>query len=346
MNNSYLFLGLAISLLIIIIIIIIVIINLTKFNNLKDTENVWVIPDIIQNKQNCSSKRTNCNPSDPNACNNLCQGPEEYKCVVLDNINPPNSPLGTQINGGGAVCLPDYPKIECDISNGGVYVWTGYGFTDDQTWDCYCAYPEFYGGPGCKTLNPDVCSGGTFNHTSNPPTAKMCTCPEGTTLLIRGDSGTPFCSSNINGGGIRGLTGNLYSSPNWNNINFRQIDVNSDQSISFESFDSWGTNIVSELVNTNDKNNIEAVKSYLQTYNDTVCSKCNNMDSSCNLFCMNNQLTLLNKNIGNEICKILCPNSRLINNNLCDCNKGESNFNVPKEPLAWYTYFPNDEVSK
>lgn len=338
--------------------------KLEKKNSLLDTQKVLVNPVNNPFKtKDCRSVRTACNPKDPNSCNNSCDE-QELKCVILDNINPSGATAST-INGGGAVCLPDYPKIECDVNHGGVYVWTGYGFTDNQTWDCYCSYPEFFGGPACKNANADICSGGTINEAkmaSRAPNSELCICPEGTVTMLRGQTNTPYCGSQdpTKGGGDFGLVGDVFSSPDWHNVFFR-TNTSQAQSIIPITTSDWAKLITCEVTASQyslpngtsclspsfkgDANMASQITSVFDKYQQVHCATCiNGAAKPCSNYCLRQQLITLNNELADQICSIACPNAC---NNLCDCSTKKAKWSSELDALnikARYSYFPEDSL--
>lgn len=192
-----------------------------------------VIPYQGDESVDCSSSKTLCNPSDPTSCQN-CLNAAEMKCVPLNGEN---------------VCLPRQPDISCNTKNGGQYVWTGYGLTQDQEWQCLCTRPEIFNGPSCETPNPAYCSQGTID-ISQYETNKICTCPNGTKMLLRKDN-SPFCVSTdpTKGGGENGLYGNFEPHPDWRNVYF---NTNTKDNT------TWAQNIANEF-GYNDSTKILAI---------------------------------------------------------------------------------------
>ena len=192
-----------------------------------------IIPYQGSKSVDCSSSKTSCNPSDPTSCQS-CLDAAQMKCVPLNGEN---------------VCLPKEPTISCNQTNGGQYVWTGYGMTQDQEWQCLCTRPEIFNGPSCDTPNPAFCSQGTVDM-SQVQTDKICKCPDGTKMLLRKDN-SPFCVSTdpAKGGGENGLYGNFKPHPDWKNVFFNPSDnPNKDNT-------TWAQNIAHEF-EYNDVNKI------------------------------------------------------------------------------------------
>jgi hypothetical protein len=170
-------------------------------------------PMSAQSKATCVNTKTPCDPNDSNSCNNSCTE-QELMCVNLDDYQPSITKSGEapkNINGGGHVCLPSRPNLDCNFNNGGAIVWTGYGFTENANWSCLCTEPSVFSGPSCKTQNPSFCSGGTVTVDPNKSFDynNLCNCPSGTVMLYR-DNNIPICVPNVPnvGQGYKGLAGN------------------------------------------------------------------------------------------------------------------------------------------
>lgn len=204
--------------------------------NIYNNEPINVNPATISEKKNCSSVRTECNPADPESCNNSCNE-NSLTCVRLQDYTPAG---GEKINGGGYVCLPESPNTNCDYNKGGVLAWTGYSFVGKQGWSCLCMYPDRFTGENCSETAPAFCSGGTVN-TNNLngryPDNSVCECPEGKIKLINKYNNLPFCADNS--GQIK-LAGNYKLPPSWFNV-YLNTDYEK------QTTEIWSKDIVDEL---------------------------------------------------------------------------------------------------
>jgi len=289
----------------ILIVLLFVLYNKKEYN----PEPVLVNPVTNSEKQKCTEIRTPCDPQDLNSCNSSCDE-QQLKCVDLNSFTDIQ---GRQINGGGYACLPYYPDKTCNLNHGGVYVWTGYAGTENQDWDCYCMYPEYYGDPGCVNLNKGICSGGTWQDPiqGEVPSSKNCICPKNTTLLLRGESNTPYCAPNTPpAGGMYGTVGNLKPSPNWENVSVRRNVILDNKSVP-ESNNDWATRIVNEIAVTGTQELVNLISGMLYS------------------------LPKLSNSLVKDMCGVLYPN---VAPGVCD------NINVETQK-AWYTFFPRDEVA-
>lgn len=254
---------LPIALLICTIILFIVIFYFFKKSATPPKKGSIIVPDSnTDNKVDCITKKTKCNGPDDSSCQNLCQGPNEMKCVKMNNEY---------------VCLPQGPDTTCNKDHGGIDVWTGYGFNDNTEWSCLCSSPQIYGGPNCNTLNPAYCSGGKLDVIkTDDPNCKIengyqifnnmcvkCNCPDNYGLAMRSDDNTPICISKNekDGGGYMGLYGNYVKSPDWRNVyyNINNINTSKEQ-------DLWSKLIGYEF---SYGDNIK-IKSILDKYNNPI----------------------------------------------------------------------------
>jgi hypothetical protein len=194
---------------IIVVIIVISILSIYIWKNVSIAQEIPpevgkpYIPFTSSAKIMCSDEKVSCDPNDSSSCRNQCMDPAEMSCVKMNNEY---------------VCLPKKPDINCNKNNGGEYIWTGYGFTQNKDWACLCTRPEIYNGPHCDIKNPSYCSGGKIGNIKENLNT-ICKCPDNTGLLFR-DINTPFCAPDKpeGGGGENGLYGNYFPSPDWRNI--------------------------------------------------------------------------------------------------------------------------------
>lgn len=177
-------------------------------------------PSQSRNVVSCKSVKTICDPTDSSSCANLCS--------EVDMICQPTN---TDKN---YVCLPKKPDLICDENKGGVYSWSGYGFSEKQDWSCLCTHPEYFNGPGCIEPTTTFCTGGKVN-IDKGINDNSCTCEPGKIKLYRQYGGTPFCVDND-----PNLIGNMIKYPNWENI-FMNPDPND------KIYDKWSKKIAKEL---------------------------------------------------------------------------------------------------
>lgn len=167
----------------------------------------------------CGREKVSCNLDAD--CEEMCteaQSGESYICRSLPDTagltEAQKEILGA--NGPGAkddsmkpsrYCVPEKAVMNCDISHGGIPVFAGWSGSDRMEFDCMCAYPLWASSNTCDKntgkctgtceLNPDVCTGGTFDwdltQRSQEPEAGLCTCPDGTEMIIDYNAGLPKC---------------------------------------------------------------------------------------------------------------------------------------------------------
>lgn len=220
------------------------------------------------NRVDCMTKRTTCDPNNHSSCSDSCNNPDEMKCVkitdISKNINSQNSEY---------VCLPKGPDTSCNTDHGGVNVWSGYGFTDQKEWSCLCTLPQLYGGPNCETLNPSYCANGNLKIIKKTDSeckredgyqifggmCLKCDCGNDTNkkLMMRSETNTPICVSQNpkDGGGYMGLYGNYVSPPDWKNVYYKYKIG--------ESEDDWANLIKKEF---NSSVSVDEIKTILNSY--------------------------------------------------------------------------------
>lgn len=172
----------------VIILFIIPILSLLFDKNTSKNINVSVKADPL--KKFCHTTPIECNNNKD--CTDICIDNMEYSCQLTNNKKK--------------YCLPENkaPTFQCISKNGGVPVWSGWGDTNRMEWDCFCLYPQYFGGPGC-TNTPGVCDIGNtsfmdYNANSKiSPTPNDCKLTEnlkskGYVIRIR-DDGTPIIMS-------------------------------------------------------------------------------------------------------------------------------------------------------
>ena len=291
--------------------------------NVYNNEPINVNPATISEKKNCVSVRTECNPADPESCNNACNE-TALTCVRLQDYTPAG---GEKINGGGFVCLPENPNLNCDSNRGGVLAWTGYSFVGKQGWSCLCMYPDRFTGEDCSETAPAFCAGGTVN-TNNLkgqyPDNSVCQCPEGKRKLINSYNNLPFCADSS---GQISLTGNYKLPPSWYNIYFNTDyqKADSQKKAMEESSKIWAKSIADQLFWDNPLGTGTALLAtgatgpYVQFVNDVQGILLNGKDGykpQENLYLGDDP------KIANEICNKACTNYNVKPTSiLCDCNQ-------------------------
>lgn len=154
----------------------------------------FIDPNQTRTSPICQKERVSCNgPDDLTTCQK-CIDNIEMKCSFLDRTPDQEKIYGPT----GYYCLPDKPDQPCDMSKGGIWVWTGWASTERMEWDCLCTYPGYAGNQGCTGWNPNICKGGTFTYDATKqqntgPSINDCTCPTGYHLLSADPGGIPIC---------------------------------------------------------------------------------------------------------------------------------------------------------
>ncbi len=165
----------------------------------------------------CNREKVSCN-SDMDCegkCTESAEG-EEMVCAAIPDVphltKTQQKILGAENSSDNIkpnkYCVPAKAKMDCDISKGGIPVFTGWSGADHMEFDCLCAYPLWASSRTCDTdgtctgycqLNPGICENGVFDWdlTKDPkePVAGMCTCAEGDILVID-NTGLPRCVPN------------------------------------------------------------------------------------------------------------------------------------------------------
>lgn len=141
-------LGKIILIFILIIVMILLIIPVVKLTQKPEgLNNIFL--EKANNKNFCQSSKIECQ-SDTD-CDNKCVQDMEYTCqnIVTREGN-------SSVKSSKKYCLPKQPENFCNIKNGGIPVWTGWGDTNRMEWDCMCMFPNYFGGIGCEAT-PGVC---------------------------------------------------------------------------------------------------------------------------------------------------------------------------------------------
>jgi len=212
---------------------------------LPESSTAVIIPFQTSQKPICAYTRTSCETNED--CINKCNDSNRNQlvCTDVNKLQPDN----TNINGGGKICLPPVPTVSCNVKNGGALLWTGYGSTNQQGWDCLCTQPTIWNGPSCDIKNPSYCSGGRLDSKFN------CSCPDNTVKMWRNGVNTPFCAPTSGSkGGMYGLAGNRLDVPNWGNVFFNLNTVD---------YSNWASRIAQEMNISDNQDAIVAIKKIL-----------------------------------------------------------------------------------
>lgn len=133
-----------------ILIVIIIILSLPIISLIQKPEGLGnIFLEKSGNKNFCQSSRIEC--LSDNDCDNKCIQDMEYSCQNI--LTESGKSL---IKSEKKYCLPKQPENFCNIKNGGIPVWTGWGDTNRMEWDCMCMFPNYFGGIGCEST-PGVC---------------------------------------------------------------------------------------------------------------------------------------------------------------------------------------------
>jgi hypothetical protein len=185
-------------------------------------KSITILPQTGNLNKTCLREKVGCNTD--NDCMQLCSEAQEGGEIVCKALPDTRSLTVTQqqilgSSGPGAktqaatgsmlppkYCVPATAKLDCNVSTGGIPVFTGWGGLNTMEFDCLCAYPLWASSRLCDTttgtcqgnclLNPGICQPGTFNWdlTVNPrePLASMCECANGYNMVVD-VSGLPRC---------------------------------------------------------------------------------------------------------------------------------------------------------
>lgn len=159
------------------------------------TLEILLDPEDQIGKQQCLTTQTPC--STDSDCESSCyeSGTIEMKCKTFHR----NKDQTLSVGPTQRICVPASAKSNCNTQMGGIEVWNADGAPDKMEWSCVCSYPDWASGvsdDGLCSLNPDICSGGTFNWTidsGREPLAEDCICPDGTTRMTSLSGGYPIC---------------------------------------------------------------------------------------------------------------------------------------------------------
>jgi hypothetical protein len=227
-----------------ILVILLFVMYFLSGKTVNNPARVNINPSTTYMKNDCSSVRTPCDKTDRSSCSASCNNTEEMTCVDMDD-------------GSGSFCLPSNVKTPCNLENGGIRVWTGYGFTEEQGWSCLCSHPEYFSGPSCDTVTPSFCTNGNLDMSpSKKFTDDMCTCPDGTEKMYREYGNTPFCATIKKDSPINYI-GNYVAYPNWQNVFYNPKPKAQDYS-------DWAKAIANEMYGNTDK--IQPILAYLNKF--------------------------------------------------------------------------------
>lgn len=173
-------------------------------------KTIKILPDTGGLNKNCLREKVSCNTD--NDCKQNCteaQEGEEIICSTLPDIQNLTENqqrlLGMSgVNSPSKFCVPAKAKMSCNVSTGGIPIFTGWGGLDTMEFDCMCSYPlwassRICDGNSCQgncILNPGICQPGKFNWDlkvkSEEPTAGLCECDDGYVMVVD-SSGLPRC---------------------------------------------------------------------------------------------------------------------------------------------------------
>lgn len=156
---------------------------------------IIISPQGGANGQVCMSTQVKC---ETNADCGVCVDNVEMTCQPLARYTKDQEKY---YGKNAKFCLPAKPRQKCNEKNGGIYVWTGWGDTERQEFDCLCTYPDYFGGEGCEVMNAGVCDGeGSFDYDARTsetgPGESHCKCPSGKAMVTRTIGGLPTCVPN------------------------------------------------------------------------------------------------------------------------------------------------------
>jgi hypothetical protein len=273
----------------------------------RDTTKTVIKPFENSIKVDCKTVRTSCDLSDPTSCESKCNNTEEMICMDLNSLN------NTQdLNKGGAgigVCVPYKPNIECNINNGGAYVWSGYGFTNKQEWSCVCNKPTYYSGPSCENKNPAFCANGNIDTNLDPTDINACICNKtGFSKKMQWpDTNLPFCADDK-------LYGNITTWPNWQNVYVNTNTVSNPN--------QWATDIAKEMYSPDSYlQNVEAIQNILVKFNIGQTQPQHLTQDIISVLCSKNSLATKGSS---SICSTKLPNNFI--------------------PVTTYTYYSGAEI--
>ncbi len=139
-------------------------------NGVCDCDEYWTgkdcsvfVSDPYVDPKKCLQYPKKCETNDD--CK-VCEKTVEFECKESLNV------IGVK----GKHCLPVKPEKECDINNGGMWVWSGWQNIEGMGWTCECQYPNAFGGPGCK--DRFICKDGILKGNDPNPFKRTCECKD------------------------------------------------------------------------------------------------------------------------------------------------------------------------
>jgi hypothetical protein len=145
---------------------------LSKLNYLGDYNNI----------SNCATHRVHCLTASD--CDYYCSNKTPFTCF-------------------NKLCIPKSSPVtqSCNSGKGGRLVLTDHKSLGISAFECTCLYKEYFTGPSCDQVAPNVCEGGTFDYeaiaSQGIPWPKNCKCPpEKIRISVRMSAGqrhVPYC---------------------------------------------------------------------------------------------------------------------------------------------------------
>jgi hypothetical protein len=195
----YILIGIFLALVVVILLCLSIFGIIFKPSN--DPSNLPYIPGTPS--KSCKTTLVTCNLDSDCATNcKETQMGEEMSCVALNKYTSDQvAAYGPSVK----VCAPAAAIDNCDVSHGGIKVWSGWTDASRMEWDCLCSYPNYAASTECDGntcnntcgINPGICQGGVFDwdltKKSQSPSSDLCTCPTGKTKILSQSGGIPYC---------------------------------------------------------------------------------------------------------------------------------------------------------